>query len=176
VSAIIRRSYLILIAVAFNACVTVSPHATPDLPHELTVTDDVLQNLFEIQAEYQRETVRCLTGYVVADTVVIDGVAPTWITRADNVSVNFRSCSARGVVGWYHNHPGWYEDGVWQSACSIEGQDVSTLRQIPEFIVGLITCDDAFTLVWVFKDDATNRSRSFAAGDRYRITPTRRES
>ena len=140
----------------------------PPVPRNIILADEVIQNMFEIQAEYEHETVRCLTGFTVADTVYVQGSQPTWITRADSVSVRFRGCVALGTVGWYHNHPGWIDvNGEHQAACWIEDEDVRTLRGIPNFLVAVITCDDFYTLVWKFKDSNLNYRYTFPPG--YRI-------
>ena len=161
---------LLLTACAGCALFRASPVVRPAIPGELVIADEVVQNVFEIQAEYERETVRCLTGFVMADTVFVTGIAPTWINRADSVSVGFRGCTALGTVGWYHNHPGWTdEQGVRQSACWIEDMDVRTLRGLSNFLVAVITCDPDYTLVWKFKNSNVNYRYSYWPGDRYRI-------
>ena len=142
----------LVLVVACAACGILQPVPTPPptYPRSIMLGDEVLQNMFEIQAEYARETVRCLTGFVVADTVYVTSVAPTWINRADSVSVNFRGCTAPFTVGWYHNHPGWIDaNGERQTACWIEDQDVRTLRGFPNFLVAVITCDDRWTTRWL---------------------------
>ena len=170
------------LALLLTACAGCSlfrspPPPRPTYPRHIMLSDEVLQNMFEIQAEYQRETVRCLTGFTVADTVYVTGIEPTWITRADSVSVGFRGCTAAFTLGWYHNHPGWTDDdGARQEACWIEGEDVRTLRGLANFLVAVVTCDPYKTIVWKFKDSNVNYRHTFGIDSRYEIGTERPEA
>lgn len=142
-----------------SGCATAQPR-TPEYTG-LVLSEEVIQGMFEIQDQYDHETVKCLTGFVRADTVVVTGMTPTWLNWADSVSAVFRACADPSSVGYYHNHP-----IIVEPACWIEGDDVRTLNAIPAFQVAVITCDDLM-LVWLFKYQDMSHGHRFA--DSYRI-------
>lgn len=119
-------------------------------PSSLFIASEVLQNMFEIQREYEQETVRCLTGFVDAGIVHVMSSEPTWINASDNMHANFRSCEQENVVGWYHNHPGWLgPDNEQIHSCDFSDQDLITHAGL-DLPIAVISCAPN-TVIWRFR-------------------------
>ena len=146
-----RKSILFVVLLFTAGCVFFST-VFKELPHSvLLMTSEVVQNMQEIQKNYEIETVRCLTGYTQWDTVFVMSIEPTWMNAQDDVSASFRACEQEDVVGYYHNHPGTYEDGVYASFCGFSPVDYRTFRGL-QLEVAILSCNER-TLVWMFRDN-----------------------
>lgn len=153
----------ILLVLALAGCAT-TPVEAPAPPRSVIFASEVAQSFFEIQREYEVETMRCLTGFVTGDTVFVYGATPSWIDYQTPYAVQFRTCTAPETVGWYHNHPrGTGADGEPVYDCSVSDRDVATTRSIAHFWLAVLTCDDQRTLVWRFKGEQADHRHTLSA-------------
>lgn len=112
---------------------------------------EIMQNMFEIQTQYDIETVKCLTGYIKGPTVIVETMEPTWINTADSVSAFFRDCSQKNTIGYYHNHPGWTDEfGQRHAACGFSLTDIETFYNLTRMKLAVISCSSN-ALVWMFR-------------------------
>lgn len=134
------------------------------MPGEVVFSDEVLQGLFEIQREYDVETIRCLTGFVAGDTIYVTGMTPTWIDYQSNVAVRFRPCTAPQTVGWAHNHPPLLGASGPIYYCTPSDGDVGTTRGLANLWVAALTCAE-WTVVWWFKGSADLHQRTYPSSE-----------
>lgn len=140
-----------VLAIILGACTGKAHVQPPAPPSGVQIADEVMQNMFEIQREYSVETVRCLTGFVVGDTVYVAGMTPTWIDYQDNKEVRFQPCTTPNTVGWFHNHPPLPGPNGTLHFCVPSDGDINTTRGLANFWVAVLTCGD-WTVVWRFKE------------------------
>lgn len=137
------------VVAASSACAFArpAPLATP-VPSRLFVTSEVLQSMFEIQREYEVETVKCLTGFIADGTVHVMSMQPTWINASNSEYASFRACDYPDLVGWFHNHQGYLVDGARQDVCAFSSLDINTHFGLG-LPVAVVSCN-ATTIVWMY--------------------------
>lgn len=135
---------LLGLVVFLNACaggtlpqVPVPIRPVSDSIAGLNIRYDLLAQLAYIQEEFERETVWCLTGWVVGGFVHVNGIAPAIVKARGPMSAEFVSCNDPGVIGFHHNHP----RNEWDN-CGISEPDVYILEHVPAFLVSLVSCND----------------------------------
>ena len=128
------------------------PGAPPPPPARLFIVSEVLQSMFEIAREYDTETVKCLTGFVTDGTVTVMSMQPAWINRADATSVSFRACAYDDTIGWFHNHPRYFDDlGLPVDVCAFSARDIATTDGLA-VPVAIVVCGPT-TIIWRFARD-----------------------
>ena len=143
-------AFVAAVVAASSACAfgRPAPLAAPT-PSRLFVTSEVLQAMFEIQREYEVETVKCLTGFVADGTVHVMSMQPTWINASNSEYANFRACDYPDLVGWYHNHEGYDVDGEHVDVCAFSSLDLNTHAGLA-LPLAVISCN-ANTIVWMYR-------------------------
>lgn len=158
---------MVLAALSLSGCALFrAPAPTPPAPPRSVAFDAaVIQSMLEMQSEYEAETMRCLTGWVVGDTIYVSGMTPSWIDFRSAWAVQFRPCTAPETVGWWHSHPeGVNEAGQSVSDCSMSEKDIETTQGLANFWIAVMTCDSFGTVVWRFKSDTRDHRHTFERG------------
>jgi len=102
--------------------------ATPAVGQERTLryvvlADDVWKDLAQLATKAKRETVRCLIGYVHADTAYVEIAWQPRIDHATSLSVHYGGCPLATLAKW-HNHLARFAPTPTQ-ACYLSDADVA---------------------------------------------------
>lgn len=92
-------------------------------PRYVVLADDVWKDLAQLATKAKRETVRCLIGYVHADTAYVEIAWQPRIHRATSLNVQYGGCPHATLAKW-HNHIARYAPTPTQ-ACYLSDADVA---------------------------------------------------
>ena len=103
--------------------VTPADSAQPTRTLRVILADDVWKDLAKLATRAKRETVRCLIGYIQADTAYIEIAWEPRIYDNSSLSVHYAGCPRATLAKW-HNHLAVYASTPTQ-ACYLSDVDVA---------------------------------------------------